>query len=78
MPLPGDIITHCRYIYEFNNSQFLESIDEQPWKYFGIDHDSIKQIVIHNLVEEFRISLNQVVYGDPAGKIENNRYENKQ
>jgi hypothetical protein len=60
------IPTRCHYVYKFNHNQWLESIDN--YEYFGIDHDRIKQIVIDDLVMEFRHSLNNVVFGDPAGK----------
>ena len=56
----------CHYIYKFTNNQWLENIDNMD--YFGIDHNSIKQVVIDSLVCEFRHALNNVVFGDPAGK----------
>lgn len=56
----------CKYIYKFDSSQWLESIDD--YSYFNIDHDDIKQRVIDQLVMEFRHSLNNVIFGDPAGK----------
>jgi len=56
----------CRYVYKFSTNQWLESIDNMD--YFGIDHDTIKQNVIDDLVNEFRLSLNNVIFGDPAGK----------
>ena len=31
-------------------------------------YNEIKQIAVDSLVEEFRTSLNSVVFGDPAGK----------
>jgi hypothetical protein len=71
-----EVPTRCHYVYKFVNNQWLESIDN--FEYFGIDHNSVKQILIDNLVNEFRISLNNVVFGDPAGKdyvesIKNNK-----
>jgi len=56
----------CHYVYKFNTSQFLESIDN--YKFTDINHDDIKQMVIDDLVNEFRLALNNVVFGDPAGK----------
>jgi len=60
-----EIPTRCHYVYKFTNTQWLESIDEYP----GIDPDSIKRVVIEQLVMEFKHALNNVVFGDPAGKL---------
>lgn len=67
-PYPGNIVSNCRYVYKFQTSQFLEAIDD--YSFFGIGHDSMKQHVIDTLVFEFRISLNTIVFGDPAGKLD--------
>ncbi len=56
----------CHYTYKFTSEQWLENIDS--YEFLGVDHDSIKQIFVDNLVMEFRHSLNNVVFGDPAGK----------
>lgn len=48
------------YNYKFTSSQWLEKIDNP--EYFGISHDSLKQKVINQLVDEFRMSLNKIVY----------------
>ena len=56
----------CFYKYEFSTNQWLEFIDN--FEGFGIDNNSIKEIAIENLVSEFKIALNNVIYGDPAGK----------
>ena len=54
-----------KYNYEFLTPQYLEHLDD--WSYFGISHESIKEKVIESLVHDFRISLQSIVYGDPAG-----------
>ena len=54
----------CHYVYKFSANQLLESID----KFMDIDHNQIKQSVIDSLVSEFRITLNNVVFGEPAGR----------
>lgn len=59
-----DVPTRCHYVYKFTITQWLESIDD--YSPIGIDHDVVKQIVIDNLVDEFRFSLNNIVYGNPA------------
>ena len=56
----------CYYVYKFSTSQWLESIDDP--EYFGISHNDMKEAVIEQLVSEFRISLNNVIFGDPAGR----------
>lgn len=61
-----DIPIKCYYEYKFNANYFLESMDE--YKTFNLDEYEYKQMVIDNLVNEFRISLNSAVFGDPAGK----------
>lgn len=60
------IPTRCHYIYKFTSNQWLDSIDD--FTYFNMDQDKIKQSLIDNLVSEFRISLNNVIFGDPSGK----------
>lgn len=63
----------CIYNYKFSTNQWLESIDNM--EYFGISHNDLKEKVIEQLVNEFRISLNNVVFGDPTGifYVENNK-----
>lgn len=56
----------CYYQYKFSTNQWLESVDN--YEYFGIKHNEVKQSVIDSLVDEFRIALNAVVFGDPAGR----------
>lgn len=56
----------CDYQYKFSTNQWLETVDNL--EYFGIQHNEVKQIVVDSLVEEFRICLNAVVFGDPAGR----------
>ena len=56
----------CNYQYKFSTNQWLESVDNM--EYFGIPHNEVKEKVIDSLVEEFRICLNAVVFGDPAGR----------
>ena len=55
------------YSYKFSTGQFLEQIDDLS-DMSSYTYNEIKQISIDSLVEEFRISLNNVVFGDPAGK----------
>lgn len=55
------------YTYKFSTPQFLEQIDDLS-SMSSYTHNEIKQIVIDQLTNEFRIALNQVVFGDPAGK----------
>ncbi len=54
------------YIYKFDCTQYLESIDN--FEIFNIEYDDVKESVIESLVENFRISLNGAIFGDPAGK----------
>ena len=61
-----EVPTRCHYNYKFTSQQYLENIDN--YEYFGIHHDSIKQTVLDGLVNEFRLSLNNIIFGDPAGK----------
>lgn len=56
----------CHHTYNFKSNQFLENVDEMEWT--GIEHNEIKENLIESLVNEFRISLNNVVFGDPAGR----------
>lgn len=56
----------CYYTYKFSTNIWLENIDN--YEYFRIKHNDVKQRIIDQLVNEFRISLNNVVFGDPAGK----------
>ena len=65
------------YTYKFSTHQFLEQIDDLS-SMSSYTYDEIKQITIDQLTNEFRIALNSVVFGDPAGKdyieeLENNR-----
>lgn len=55
------------YIYKFSTPQFLEQIDDLS-SMSSYTYNEIKQIVIDQLTNEFRIALNSVVFGDPAGK----------
>ena len=55
------------YIYKFKCSQYLEKIDDLS-SMSSYTYNEIKQNVIDLLVNEFRISLNGVIFGDPAGK----------
>ena len=55
----------CYYQYEFSTNQWLESID----KIFDLNENDIKEKVIDSLVNEFKIALNNVVFGDPAGRF---------
>lgn len=50
-----------KHLYEFHTEHDLENITQ------FVDRD-IREIVIDSLVQEFRFALNQIVYGDPAGK----------
>jgi hypothetical protein len=56
----------CDYQYNFSTNQWLESVDSM--EYFGISHNDLKQKVIDSLVDEFRRSLNAVVFSDPADR----------
>jgi len=55
------------YTYKFSNGQFLEKIDDLS-DMSSYTYNEIKQIAVDSLVEEFRTSLNIVVFGDPAGE----------
>ena len=55
------------YVYEFTSHQFLEEMDDLSHM-SSYTYNEIKEIAINNLVEGFRISLNQVVFKDPAGR----------
>lgn len=63
----------CYYVYKFSTSHWLESVDDP--EYFGISHNEMKEAVIEQLVSEFRVSLNNVIFGDPAGRehLENSK-----
>lgn len=63
----------CICNYKFSTNQWLESVDNM--EYFGISHNDFKEKVIEQLVNEFRISLNNVVFGDLTGRfyVENNK-----
>jgi len=70
----------CIYQYKFRANQWLESVDNPL--YFGIEHNEIKERLIENLVDEFRIALNNVVFGEPAGRayveyLENEKLKNE-
>ena len=52
-------------IHTFKRSSFAKKLDDLA---VCTDSNDIKEIVIDSLVEEFRISLNSVVFGDPAGR----------
>lgn len=66
----------CHYTYKFTSNQWLENIDSH--EYLGIDHDSIKQMFVDSLIMEFKHALNNVVFGDPAGKEYVNSIKNKE
>lgn len=55
------------YVYKFNCSQYLESIDDLSGM-SSYTYNEIKQICVDGLVQNFRLALNNVVFGDPAGK----------
>ncbi len=64
----------CDYQYKFSTNEWLETVNN--YEYFGITHNDFKQRVIDLLVDEFRISLNAVVFGDPAGRTYVEHLEN--
>ena len=66
-----------KYKYEFHSQYFLEDIPIK--EFFGKNQNDIKDLIIENLITEFRCSLNNVMYGDPAGRayIEALEEENK-
>lgn len=55
----------CVYNYRFRTNQWIEKIDNLS-DMSSYTYDEIKQITVDNLVDEFRISLNNVVFVDPA------------
>lgn len=55
------------YTYKFKCSQYLERIDDLS-SMSSYSYNDIKQIVVDDLVHQFRVSLNSIVFGDPAGK----------
>jgi hypothetical protein len=55
------------YTYKFKSPQFLEEIDD-PSGISSYSYNEYKEMVIDDLAHEFRLSLNQIVFGDPAGK----------
>lgn len=65
----------CFYNYKFKTNQFLEDINNM--EYFGINHNDLKESHIEALVSEFRIALNNVVFGDPAGRVYVEHLKNK-
>lgn len=56
-----------KYKYEFHSQYFLEDIPIK--EFFGKNQNDIKDLIIENLITEFRCSLNNVMYGDPAGRV---------
>lgn len=56
-----------KYVYKFETRQYLESIDDLS-SMTSYTYNEIKQMRIDSLVDRFRIELNQVIFGDPAGK----------
>jgi len=57
----------CFYSYNFLTNQWLEDIDD----FSGLSsytHNEFKEIVIEQLAEEFKIALNSIIFGDPAGR----------
>jgi len=72
-----DVMTWANdYVYKFKCQHYLESIDDMS-SISKYTHNEFKQMVIDQLANEFKIVLNQVVFGDPAGKdyIESEYYE---
>jgi hypothetical protein len=55
------------YTYKFSCTQFLEKIDNFEG-FSSMTHNEFKQIVVDQLVNEFKCSLNSIIFGDPAGK----------
>jgi len=55
------------YTYKFTCAQFLEEIDN-PSDFSSYTHNEFKQIVVDQLINEFRCALNSIVFGDAAGK----------
>jgi hypothetical protein len=58
------------YIYKFSTSQFLEQIDDLS-SMSSYTYNEIKQIVIDQLLDEFKIHLNLAIFRDPVGYIKN-------
>ena len=50
----------CIYNYQFSSRQFLENIDD--YGYFGINHDSIKELVIEGLIVDFKLELENIIF----------------
>lgn len=57
-----------KYTYKFTTRQFLEEIDDLSGMSSSYSYNDIKQMCVDALVEEFRMALNSVVFGDPAGR----------
>ena len=55
------------YTFKFTTSQFLEEVDDFS-SITSFSHNDFKEMLIDALVEDFRISLNSVVFGEPAGR----------
>lgn len=51
------------YIYKFRCHQYLESIDDVS-RFTSFTHDEYKQHVIDALVNEFRHSLNHLIFSN--------------
>jgi len=54
------------YLYKFSCSQLLENIDDVS-SFSNYTHDEYKEFVIEQLTSEFKIALNNIIHGDPAG-----------
>ncbi len=62
------------YTYKFSSGQFLENVDNLEGL-SSYTHNEFKQIVVDQLVDEFKCALNSIIFGDPAGKeyVENSK-----
>ncbi len=56
-----------KYKYDFHSQYFLEDIPIM--EFLGKNQNDIKDLIIENLITEFRCSLNNVMYGDPSGRV---------
>lgn len=65
--IPGDIFPTRQYKYIFSIKQDLDNIDDPSFGLSSYNYDEIKQMLVDQLVDEFKFALNNVVFGDPAG-----------
>ena len=49
------------YIFKFRCSQYLENIDDVS-NFTSFNYNKYKQEIINTLVEEFRLSLNNIIF----------------